>query len=132
MNNTFLEPKKYNPRDYTYNSGMPENDIIIQFVWHSAGEEYLEEINFMHLHPQEETNDWIEEEITLHMDDITADIPDKGVWIVTAQGKIWSESSWTDYGYEYDAGIEWEILAANKFPSFGALKRFWKYVKPTL
>lgn len=105
----------------TYNGKKPKHDVLVDFVWDAAGEEILD-MEWIVLAP----GDLFFEDIDEHeLGEVISELPKRGVWQVCALGEIWGEKYWTPCGYEYDGGYYWEVLAANKFPSFGDLKRWW-------
>jgi hypothetical protein len=106
-----------------YNGKLPEYDVMFTGVWNSIGNEFLTE-DYTPLLPG--GFDPLDGDVGTYIDDLTGALPDRGVWDVVAIGKVNSSESWTYDGYEYDMWVEWTIISANKFPSFGELKHWFK------
>lgn len=107
---------------YSYNGVAPKYDLLLMGVTNNPGKEFLAHRILPLRHPEImlgwDDNFW--------EDDILEMLPEKGVYNVIALGNIWGTKYWTDSGYEYDGGINWTIIAANKFWCFGDLKLWYK------
>jgi len=108
------------PQNLTYNGKMPEYHVITELVWHPRGNEILQH-RCIALTPCQATADCIEDELEDYLTPVFDDLPTRGVWRVVVAGTMDGE-----FTYEYDSWVNWEILSANKFPSFGALKEWFK------
>jgi len=107
----------------TYNGDRPKYDLMFEGVWNAPGKEFLE-AGYKNLVPW--GHDPIDGDLDVYTDDLTSDLPARGVWDIVALGKVNGETYWTDCGYEHDMWVEWTIISANKFPSFGDLKHWFK------
>lgn len=130
---SFLNPpvvQPVHPETLTYSGKMPEHHVIVELVWHPAGNEILEQ-RCIWLTPCEDTISGISDAIDEYLTPIFDDLPTRGVWRVVVAGTMNGDSYETDCGREYDSWVDWDILSANKFPCFGALKDWFKNWKAT-
>ncbi len=113
------------PEKLTYNGKIPDKHIIVELVWHPKGNEILEH-RCIPLTPCRSTVDCIEQELEEHLTPVFDDLPTRGVWRVVVAGTMGGCHYDTVDGSEYDEWVDWDILSANKFPDFGALKEWFK------